>query len=368
MLPVNPVTVVPLASTIFAVNIRELPDARLLVLGLANCTAVAGPGPLATTVKLTVAAVSVPLAAWIVTFPAKAPVTDTWAWPLLTVTVCGKPVTVPGPAAALNVMLPVNPVTVVPLASTIFAVNIRELPDARLLVLGLTNCTAVAGPGPLATTVKETVAALRVPLAAWMVTLPAEDPNTFTCACPLVTVTVCGKPVTVPGPAVALNVMLPVYPVTVFPPSSTIFAVNVRGLPDVKLLVFGLTNCTAKAGPGPLPTTAKVTVEGERVPLAACKVTLPGDPPVTVTWASPLLTATVCGKPVTVPGPAVVVNVILPEKPVMIFPLESRIAAMNVRELPEVRLLVFGLTNCTAEADGGGGGALTDPENEVAIE
>ena len=103
--------------------------------------------------------------------------------------------------------LPAYPVTVLPAASRMRAVKVRVLPDCRSAVSGETNATAAAAPD---VTVKLVSAVARDPLLARIVTFPATAPvRLLVLACPLTTATVCGKPVTVPGPAWAMNVMSP---------------------------------------------------------------------------------------------------------------------------------------------------------------
>jgi len=160
------------------------------------------------TVKLVSAVARDPLLARTVTLPTfTAVIVPLVAIPLVTATMLGSPVTVPGPAWEAKEMLPLYPVTVLPAASRMRAVKVRVLPDCRSAVFGETNATAAATPD---VTVKLVSAVARDPLLARTVTFPATAPvRLLVLACPLTTVTVCGKPVTVPGPAWAMNVMSP---------------------------------------------------------------------------------------------------------------------------------------------------------------
>src|SRR5947208_15258253 len=136
------------------------------------------------TVKLVSAVARDPLLARPVTLPTfTAAIVPLVAVPLVTATMLGSPVTVPGPAGEAKEMLPLYPVTVLPAASRLRAVKVRLLPDCRSVVFGDTNATAAAAP---LVTMKLVSPVARQPLLARAVTLPATAPLSFQClACPL---------------------------------------------------------------------------------------------------------------------------------------------------------------------------------------
>src|SRR3990172_4786278 len=172
------------------------------------------------------------------------------------------------------------------------AVKVRVLPEARSLVSGLTYSTALGVPG---TTSKLVASVAREALEAVTVTLPTRTAVIV----PLVAVPLA----TENGPVGR--------PVTVLPAASRMLAVKVRVLPEARSLVSGLTYSTALGVPG---TTSKLVASVARAALEAVTVTLPTRTAVIVPLvAVPLATATGPeGRPVTVPGPAVLVKVMLP--------------------------------------------------------
>ena len=341
------VTVLPAASSIVAVNVRVVADARLAVEPDSTIwVAVPNVTVKVWVLELVAVPLTVPLAPS-VTGPARLPVIVSVAIPA-TAWAALRPVTEPAPVVCANVMLSVASgpvVTVLPAASSIVAVNVRVVRRreirgrAREHDLG---CGAGDDGERLGVGVGR--AAVDGPVG-WRVTVPASVPVIVSCATPSTAATVL-RPVTVPVPAVCAKVIMSVASapvVIVLPAASSIVAVNVRVVADARFAVepestiwVAVPNVIVKVWVLELVRPGPLTVA------LAWSVTVPASVPVIVSCATPPTAATVL-RPVTVPAPVVCAKVIMSvaSGPVVtVLPAASSIVAVNVRVVADARFAV----------------------------